>query len=305
MLDNLWEKIDDASWKLAAGLHLDSILERYNLPPIILPIAIIVVIIALLLLLSAPASYPSVSGPCGDGSCDATKGEDIISCPADCAPRSTGGRSVTVELIGDVRGEVRVTLYDSDANEIESLEGSKSTYTFPNVNAQRVKVIVLNTKNMEHVSSDFVNLDSATITIPLVLPRGFFDEQVAPPKASILVSVRDAITGSPIPARVSILVSQSGYFSVITSEDIDGLGSFQVDSNQWYSIVAEADNYRTYDTKNNPIQIAAGDERTIEALLEPLTEQQLTQPSQVQVCVVDEAGVYVAGNVDVQTLGGL
>ena len=118
-LTGIYYKIEDASWSILDSIKLGDLFEEHNIPPLILPLAILILVLALLWLFvfSAPGA---VDATCGDGVC--LEGEELT-CPEDCEVLETSNTvKVIVQLSGSaIEGTVEVNILDaSDLSKIKS-----------------------------------------------------------------------------------------------------------------------------------------------------------------------------------------
>jgi len=257
---------DDALWAVLEKLRLANLFERHHIPPIVFPLAI-VGILALLafLLLAAPA--PVSVKPCGNGSCDSGSGEDLLSCPEDCKIIEQGLRQVSVELKGEVKSSVKVRLDDQDLVTSGAMSGKKSQFEFTGLSAQSVIATVTNPSNGKSIPSGAIPLREQKTAIEIQLPSNFFDVSDIPPeKGSLKVVVR--ADGAPARAKVTPVLIKDSSKILLESQTIDSLGYFSVEANQFYAVIAEADGYTTYDSRDDPIMIGPNQEGTIEISLE-------------------------------------
>lgn len=295
MLDGLYYSLDDFSWTLLERLRLDGFFEDHGIPPVLFPLAILALAV-FLLLAAQPAEESPPLDPCGDGECDPSIGEDVISCPADCKATAREDLStVTVELAG-VKGTVDVRLEDVDREIIGSAEGRLEEFVFTGVPQGLVVATARNPENGKTASSDYVDVDSDEALIVVNLPGDFFEEAKGPPKATLRVVAKDMVTSDPVTAKVTVVIPHKTSHSVVTSGTVAGADYFTLDANQWYALLAEAEGYGFYDSTRNPFMLEAGQERGVEVLLTP---QAVDGPASLSVCVRDQEGGIVSGAVRV------
>jgi len=186
------DKLTDMSWDILDRIGLGETFDKYNIPPLVFPIAIILVILLLAWMLMAGPGGPAAE--CGDFAC--VPGEDCQSCPQDCvcpsgsacdpsdpqaddmgcvAGAEPGGITVVVQLGGPtVTQEVTVQLYDSNDNLIQSQSGKKSTFQFHGIEPKVLKAVADCPSGAKSDSRPRVISESNPM-IALTLPDECFD----------------------------------------------------------------------------------------------------------------------------------
>jgi len=246
--------LDDTLWSLLDKLHLSDFFEKYHIPPILFPILIIAVIAIVALLLLMPHGAPAAAAACGDSFCNVTAGEDATSCAKDCARAPQNLKAVVVEIANAVSESIDVTLRDTNGKTIQKQSGKSQKFTFTGVSSESVSVHARNPKNGRTAESEESPVVSDPTTISFGLPRDFFDTPPVPPsKGTLTIVIKDAATKAPVTATASIFLRTAEGHSFVKSEEVDGIKELPLDSNQWYSIVAEAYGYETYDGRSNSV----------------------------------------------------
>ena len=271
--------VDDKLWALLDAAHLDGFFDKYGIPPILFPIAILIVI-GLILFLIFPGSWGGgLAAGCGNGSCDSASGEDLMSCPEDCKITEQGLRDVSVTLIGEVKSTLKVRLDDQDMTTVGAMSGKRNQFEFTGISAKSVIAAVTNPSNGKSIPSGAIPLREQKTAIEIQLPSNFFDlSDIPPERGSLKVVVRAG--GAPARAKVTPVMIKDSSKILLKSQTIDGLGYFSVEANQWYAVIAEADGYTTYDSRGDPIMISPGQESTIEVPLEATPPT----PASLRVC---------------------
>ena len=296
--------LDDTLWDLLDKLHLSGFFEKYNIPPILLPILIIAVIAIVALALLMPHGAP-VTAACGDGFCNVTAGEDPASCATDCAKTSQNLKAVVVEIANTVSESIDITLRDKAGKTLQKQSGKSQKFTFTGISSEAVSVHAKNPKNSRTTESEEFPVTTDPTIVPFGLPKDFFDTPPVPPsKGMLTLVIKDAATKAPVTATVSIFLRTGEGHALVKSEQIDGIKEISLDSDQWYSIVAEAYGYETYDGRSSSINLESGGENTITAEMTAVPSDLLAQPAMVRVCVLDQDGNLVNGSVKAETLGG-
>ncbi|MBN2518005.1 MAG: hypothetical protein JXB14_04110, partial [Candidatus Altiarchaeota archaeon] len=275
--DKCWDLLD---WLYDKGIPLAEYFEKYNIPPILFPLAIILVI-ALIIWLLLPAGAP-VAG-CGDGICGTT--ETCGTCAQDCGnctttPPTGEAFMLIVTVTGPaLNGDVTVSLYDENQRYITDQSGRKAQFKFYNIYPQKISATAT-CPSGKRESSTLQQVDKDKNQIFLNLPMDCFDtvrnvecgdgrcdynlgetqancyadcgpeisEDTPPPPpieqyGAIDITVVDAITGEPIDI---VLVS-----ALRSSDDIledqktltNGHATFNIRSGKEVYLNAIADGY--------------------------------------------------------------
>ena len=118
----IWESLNDKCWPLLEALHISSFFDKYNIPPLLLPIAVILLIVILIVAMSsggAPATK------CGDDICSRPS-ENETSCAADCPLQVTEekGADVLVRFDETPKCQLSVELYNAGETKLSSQKSS-------------------------------------------------------------------------------------------------------------------------------------------------------------------------------------
>jgi len=296
MLGDIYDKIDSASWSLLDAFEsfripLASFFEGNSIPPVVFPLTIITTVI--LLLFALPPGMPIT---CGDGTCAGN--ENQYNCAVDClssSGRTPGSKSLTVQLIGDIRDEVRIEVMDSSAEIVATQTGRKNDYLFSGLKAGRVFAVVTS-KYGYTTFHNLMDLEAAGNVMRIPIPQDFF--AVSEPTGSLTVFVRDNITGDLIDAKVTVHeVTQDIMLSGAAAEEVVNRTSiFKLPSGSWYVIFAERAGYLPY--KGDPVFIDTAQLERRMVFMQPmpgsggLAEDELE--GEVLVCVRDDQDQQVS-----------
>lgn len=277
-----WDLLD---WLYDRGIPLAEFFEKYSIPPIVLPIAIILVIV-LLIWLFIPMGAPAAE--CGDGICAAEENATI--CPVDCGgvvepTPSDELFTLVVALSGpSLRGDIEVKVYDEYHNLKSEHRGKKSHFSFYNFEPQKVTVTATCPSGKSASSQlQYVNEDSNQIF--LALPPDCFDtmrvsicgdgrcdyppigdetidnckidcDPYAPPDdpppppvgqyGTIDIMVLDSETGEPIDTVVVSVMRSSDDGLEIQGTTVNGHMTLNVDANKEIYLNAYAEGYQPF-----------------------------------------------------------
>ncbi len=289
-------KLDDFSWRALEAARLDGFFDEHRIPAILFPLGILALLIISVILLWPSGPAASEAEPlCGDGACDAP--ETSLSCLADCPP-SENLKTVVVKIAGQVPASLFVSLNDADGGQICSSEGKKSEFTFGGISGHSVTAAVRNPLNGKTAVSDPYPLDAGTVTIPVSLPADFFDKPQTP-KGTLRLTVRDE-AGSFIRANVTVVIPNGNAHTIAAAKPIAGMGSFSLDSGNWYAVIADAAGYGQYDGRASPTMLGFGEERELLVQM----RASAPEPAVLSVCVRDQGGKPVNGSARVHSLIG-
>lgn len=291
--------LDDSLLELLEKLHLAGFFEEHGIPPIVFPLLLLVLVIALVFMLQPPPEPPPES-ECGDGTCDPDENE--TSCPEDCAPPPEVSRDVVVKIIGQVAGSVEMRLESAEGDLIDSSMGQKSEFLVRGVTSESAMAVIRNPENEKIVASDLVTLEGEKTVIELGPPPDFFKVEEAPPaQGQLKVFLRDADTGEPVTATVTVAITKDGAYVPVSRRQVVGTGLFSLSSEPWYGILAEATGYVTYDGRSNPVKLEPGGER--EVRIDMSAPWRETRASLI-VCVQNQTGEAVNGSLILLDTGG-
>jgi len=285
----IYNSINDKCWELLDGLYDKGIpiaeyFEKYNIPPVVFPIAIILVIVLLLWLLW-PAGAPAAE--CGDGLCSV--GENATSCPSDC-----GGEPAPVEELftllvkvsgPSLQGDITVRVYDEN-NNVKEQTGRKSNFPFYDFEPQKVRATVTCPNGKSDTSElQYVNEDNSQILLnapmdcfgslvstvcgdnrceypdetvvscpedcdPFVPP----EDPPAPPVSqygTIDVTVIDAVTGEAIDGVIVSAKRSSDDGLEVQESTSDGHTTLNIDANKEIYLNAYAEGYVPFSGEDN------------------------------------------------------
>ena len=301
-IGDIWASLNDKCWPILDALHLGGVVDRFHLPPILLPIILLAVIAGLAFLMLFAGGTSLVEPGCGDGACDSPAGEDIISCPDDCLLEGDAAGNVRVEITGQIASEIEVSLNSGEGDLIQKRSGHSNTFTFEKVSSSMVFAHVRNTDNGNAVDTRPQPVTEDTV-ISVSLPQDFFSvSETAPAKGTLVVTLKSA-GNEPLSGRISLYLKGESY-SLVSSNRIEGRLSIPIEAGKWYAIVAESSGYMIYDGRGDDFLAEAGKETKVDIKLEALTEEQLTQPVSLNVCVNDQNGLGVEGAVEAASLTG-
>ncbi len=270
------------SWSLAESLKLDGFLEKYNIPPIVIPLLFILLAALLIFFFLAAPSEEALPGFCGDGICDPLQNETIISCPEDCIVEAPELKTVSVEILGDLESRVDVLLENRDRQLVDSMGGTSSPFIFTRLDELQVMATVVNRLNGKSISSDFINLDIDD-SILIGLPPGFFDSmpEGVDEKAVLKLIVKDSESGVLLPSTATISIPSGSSRIHVMSRSLAGADYITLSANQWYAVSVESPGYHPKDMISNPIYLDSGSERELIVLLEPMAFE---EPYLLRVC---------------------
>jgi hypothetical protein len=297
--------MDNLSWSMLDKLRLSRFFEDKGIPPsLFLALIAILVIITMLFLLQSPSQDLPYSDPCGDGICDPSLGEDLITCPADCAVEAKGLKTVRVILIGDIPSDVEVRIEDTQREILDSATGTKNIFTFTGIPGDAILASVHNRIQGKSITSDSIRLLDGSTEIELVLPQGFFATSGSVQRGTLRVVVKDKETNSPMSARVSILSPQGNSQILVKSTEVNGAEYFSLEANRNYAISAEAEGYLSFNTLNNPTMLEPGKERQVTVLMEAISSSTPLSESHLSVCLLDEAETPLDGIITISSPSG-
>ncbi len=306
------DSINDKCWAMVDAVKLGDFFDKYNLPPILFPLVILLIALLVFWLVFRPGG----ATPCGDSQC--LLPETCRSCPIDCGECSlnrSAGMIVTVELIGLVTEPVKVTLFDKDNSEIDSLTAMTSMFEFPGVEPQMMGAIVY-CPNGKQRSSRPDQVDSANNVISLTLPEGCFEyirdvnnePLITHGNVVVSVSVLEAATGEPVDGVTITAVRSSDDLPEGTGSTESGEATLNLRSDDFYYLTAGKEGYMSYNGKSQRFYLLPGDTvyKTIE--LEAIEGYDPSSPAtstgRLRVCAKSGSTPIASGRVSVMELGG-
>jgi len=265
------EWLDEKLWPLLDSMHLREFFEEHGIPPIILPIAVLLLFVVVLSITQSSEQSLSETS-CGNGACDSD--EDLLSCPSDCRTISSRPRTVVVTINNPARYPLEVSLETPEGQLIQTKKARESNFVFKvDLSVEDVRAFVLNTVNSEVLTSEITVLSDDVTTIDLSYDDEFLASTVISWKqASLRVHVKDAITGEPISANVTIQIPQVLASNVkVESKIIDDLGHFSLEAGTWYVLFARADGYEDYPSHFESFMLEAEESRSVEINMQALS----------------------------------
>ncbi len=280
-LSGIWESLNDKCWPLVDAVKLNGVFENYNIPPVVLPLAILAILLLVFFMLSPPAAT-AATGFCGDDICQAN--ETYITCPEDdCpAPEPTGAR-VTVELDKTPDCKVTVKLFSSqDDKLLNNQEGQKRQFTFVGIDADSVYVIVKGPSGKDQETNS-VSLAGDEQTISVTLEP---DLCIVPAATTgvLRLTVKDSSTNTEINGvSISIAETRDGQPLAYSVQDrqINGHLDFTLSGGKTYTIYASKGGF-TSDEES--VYLDAGGTVSKVVSLDPLAPS-APQTGEVEVCV--------------------
>ncbi len=269
--------INDKLLPLLEKIHLAGFFEEKNIPPIAFPIGMIVLIGIIAFLLFSGGSSNVI---CGDALCDST--ENCTTCPEDCGNCADSKKEfeglpatkeVSVILTGaPIQSTLSVSLQDDSGTTLQGKTGKSSEFTFQiPTTANVVRAIVKNLDTGNAINSDFFSIEVGDPTIPVMIPSDFFD-QGHEETATLIVSLKNAKTMTPISGKISIVLPSGSSYSVVeTKQSTGGVASFSLEPGT-YAVITEASAYSSYDNRNSPVTLSSGRTLSITAPMEPVTK---------------------------------
>ena len=240
-LSGIWESLNDKCWPLVDAVKLNGVFEKYNIPPIVLPLALVAILLLVFFMLSPSA--PAATGFCGDDICQAN--ETYATCQDDCpAPEPTGAR-VTVELDKNPDCKVTVKLLSSQDNEVlGNQEGQKRQFRFDGIDADSVYVTVKGISG-EGQETNSVSVTGDEQTISVTLEQDLCTVPVAT-TGRLRLTVKDSSTNTEINGvSVSIAETQNGQplaYSV-QNQQINGHFDVRLSVGKTYTIYASKEGF--------------------------------------------------------------
>jgi hypothetical protein len=249
-LTGIYYKIEDASWAMLDAMKLGDFFEEHNIPPLILPLAILILVSALLwiFVFSVPGEIVAI---CGDGVC--LEGEELT-CPEDCEVLETSNTvKVIVQLSGPaIEGTVEVNiLRASDLSKIKSSTVSIMSAEFSNIPKEEIKAEVLCPSGKHRVSRPLTPSEKEVIS--LTLPDDCF-EVIAPDRpsagqGSISISVIDKNTKESIHGASIHVKRISDDISSASGTTMNGEAVISVPADSMYYLTVSQDGYSSYSGK--------------------------------------------------------
>ena len=240
-LSGLWGTLNDKCWPLLDALRLSDLFEKYNIPPIVFPLAIILL---LLLLLTMMAGGPRAI--CGDGLCALS--ENVTTCAQDCqpSPPEVSGADVTVRLDKLPGCEITVTLVQSQGSPLEQ-SARKRAFIFTGVQASSATVEISDYSGHSQ-SSEPYTISGDAVTIELVLSGDLCKTATERQPGTLSLTAKDAATNSYLNGvGITISETRNGQVigNVVTAQPIDGQYSFTLPSDKPYRIFAQKTGYNS------------------------------------------------------------
>jgi len=238
-LGDIWASLNDKCWPILDALHLSDIFEKYRIPPIVFPLAIIVLILALLMMMGGPAA-PAPT--CGDGMCSPP--EDATSCEQDCKIiEEVEGNRVTVQLDTSPSCRITISLYSSTGEFLGRQDGQKRQFTFEGIKASSASATLQGPYEKKQETSSISLEDDATIDVT-------FDTSLCATQSAGMTTLRfvvkDSLTNAEINgASVSIAETENSQPVAYRFQDytVNGHYDFNVPGGKTYIIYASKDGY--------------------------------------------------------------
>jgi hypothetical protein len=170
----VYRSFEDGCWKLLTGLRMDSFFDEHGIPPVILPLLLFM---ALALIIFTIPSFSSTIPPmdsCGDGICDPEIGENILTCPQDCTRNYGDLKDLKVEVLGDLKSIIKITVTDENNNLLQTEIGRVDSILLEGLTAGWARASATNPLNSETISSELTELVGPLTIITLGLPPNFF-----------------------------------------------------------------------------------------------------------------------------------
>jgi|GEM_PF-2811331 len=297
--------LEDTLWNVLDTIGLGDTFDKYSIPPIVFPIAVLVVI-GLLLFFVMPGGAPS--GPiCGDDICSAPN-ETCETCPADCGecpvelpPRET---IVEVNLVGTPCDGMTVLLYGDNGELIGRKTGKASSYMFTGVTATQGYAVVESSSSKSR-SSDIESFSSSKNIITITLTNNFCGDTTQ--YGSVSIRLEDSETGALLSAEVNLMTAEGNLKSsrqVVNTATFDNLPA-----NKYYYFVVDEPGYQVYNSIGTKTFVEPG--KTVDKLIQLISMGPIVEPTnftqgELEVCVKDNDGVGIeeTGVVTVFTADG-
>jgi hypothetical protein len=248
-LSSLWESLNDKCWPLLEAIRLDGAFDKYNLPPILFPLAIILLVIVLLLAFSGPGAPIEDEPYCGDGICQPDLGEDSLTCPEDCGTQQVSTRTVTVRLDRTPECEVEISLLDVNGGLLNKQKTRSASASFPGIDVDSVSVSVKGPYQDLPQTTPARQLEDGNNEISLSLSATACEAPSAN-VGTLRLTIKDAYTGIPLNGvSISIAEIQNGVVLAYQRQNVlvNGQQDFSLPLQKSYALYAEKEGYLAYD----------------------------------------------------------
>jgi len=290
----IWVSLNDKCWPLLEKLRLDGIFERFNLPPLLFPLAIIIIIILLALSLSGPGA-PAPS--CGDNICGAD--EDSTICPYDCPSPPPATKKLTINFDRSPECQLTVKLSDSNGVSKGSQRSSNRMVEFDGVDFNSFSLAIEGPYGQVQTTS---TLDFSESAIDVILLSNICQTPVAP-QGTLRLSIKDAATNLPLNGvSISIAETQGGQIIEYKYRDqlVNNFRDFTVPHSKTYTIYATK---QGYNAKSEDVFVSAGQPTSKSISLE-LSQPAAPATGDLEVCVKNGTESVNEGLIMVQELSG-
>jgi len=295
----IWESLNDKCWPLLEALHISSFFEKYNIPPLLLPIAVILLIVILIVAMSsggAPATK------CGDDICSRPS-ENETSCAADCPLQVTEekGADVLVRFDETPKCQLSVELYNAGETKLSSQKSSKRELRFTAIEAESVYLIIKGPYDISQTTSQ-TDIEGDETTIEISLQEDLCNNP-APQTGVFRLVIKDSETIAPVNGvSVSIGEVTNGRIAYYRYEGqlVNGQYDFTMPSGKIYAVQLQKDGYVGYDGLNDQISISPGQTYTKTVSLAPSGPE----AGDLEVCVKNGTQPLLEGAIVVQEAAG-
>jgi hypothetical protein len=292
-LGGIWESLNDKCWPLLEAIKLDGVFDKYNLPPILFPLAIILLVIVLLLAFSGPGAPVEDEPYCGDGICQ--PGEDSLSCPEDCGTQEISTRTVTVKLDRVPDCEVEISLLDASGKLLNKQKTRSAFASFPGIDVDTISVSIKGPHSELPQTTAARQLNDGNNEISILLSTTACDAPSAN-VGTLQLTITEALTGNTLNGvSISIAEIQNGRILNYPQQNVlvNGQRDFPLPVEKTYGVFARKEGYQEYDGSSDtfpigarpysktiqliPLEAERGDlEVCVRAGEQPLTEGMLT-----------------------------
>jgi hypothetical protein len=255
-LGGIWESLNDKCWPLLEAIRLDGAFDKYNLPPILFPLAIILLVIVLILVFSGPGAPDEPEPFCGDGMCN--EGEDSLTCPEDCGTQQVSTRTVTVRLDRTPECEVEISLLDVNGGLLNKQKTRSASASFPGIDVDSVSVSVKGPYQDLPQTTPARQLEDGNNEISLSLSATACEAPSAN-VGTLQLTVTEVLTGKTLNGvSISVAEIQNGRILNFQRQNVlvNGQQDFSLPIDKSYAVYAKKEGYQEYDGSNDPFTIS-------------------------------------------------